>query len=123
MYLGEDYGDGYALGIDNKKDFVGKTSAQLTDTALKSLNLDELHEKMKGIDIPSTMQEVYSVVNQKQLNVSEKIISEIEGKLNVSQRREQMQVKMSDDDLAKIWQRICKICQRINCGCFGKIRT
>ncbi len=97
MYLGEDYGDGYALGIDNKKDFVGKTSAQLTDTALKSLNLDELHEKMKGIDIPSTMQEVYSVVNQKQLNVSEKIISEIEGKLNVSQRREQMQVKMCID--------------------------
>lgn len=108
MYLGEDYGDGYALGIDNKKDFVGKTSAQLTDTALKSLNLDELHEKMKGIDIPSTMQEVYSVVNQKQLNVSEKIISEIEGKLNVSQRREQMQVKMSDDDLAKIGREFAK---------------
>lgn len=108
MYLGEDYGDGYALGIDNKKDFVGKTSAQLTDTALKSLNLDELHEKMKSIDIPSTMQEVYSVVNQKQLNVSEKIISEIEGKLNVSQRREQMQVKMSDDDLAKIGREFAK---------------
>lgn len=108
MYLGEDYGDGYALGIDNKKDFVGKTSAQLTDTALKSLNLDELHAKMKGIDIPSTMQEVYSVVNQKQLNVSEKIISEIEGKLNVSQRREQMQVKMSDDDLAKIGREFAK---------------
>lgn len=108
MYLGEDYGDGYALGIENKKEFVGKTSAQLTDTALKSLNLEELHEKMKSIDIPSVMQEVYSVVNQRQIDVSEKIISEIEGKLNVSQGREQMQIKLSDDDLAKIGREFAK---------------
>lgn len=81
---------------------VEKASEGIGQVALDSLNLDELHEKMKSIDIPSVMDGVYSAVNEKQLNVSRKIISEIEGKVTISRNEKEAQVRLSSEDVEKL---------------------
>lgn len=100
--LGRWFSQGLGLGIEEDKSMVEKASEGIGQVALDSLNLDELHEKMKSIDIPSVMDGVYSAVNEKQLNVSRKIISEIEGKVTIFRNEKEAQVRLSPEDVEKL---------------------
>lgn len=92
-YLGEDYGDGYALGIEKKKKLVGRTSSELAETALDSLNMSDISSRMR---------------NTMALNTGRIAMSfSLETNANIMNRQEtNSMLKLSDEEIGKLAKEI-----------------
>lgn len=74
--LGKTLPQGVGLGIEDDTKLVEKASEEMSRTALDALNIEDLSEKMKSIDIPEVMDRVYMAVEERQGAVADKIIHE-----------------------------------------------
>lgn len=87
-YLGDDFGAGYALGIERKKKLVGRTSSELAETALDSLNMSDISSRMRdtmslntGRIARSFSLETNAIMNRQETNSMLKLSDEEIGKL------------------------------------------
>lgn len=93
QYLGEDYGDGYALGIERKKKLVGRTSSELTETALNSLNMSDISSRMRDTMSLNTGRIARSF--------------SLETNANIMNRQENhSMLKLSDEEIGKLAKEI-----------------
>lgn len=93
QYLGEDYGDGYALGIERKKKLVGRTSSELAETALDSLNMSDISSRMRNTMALNTGRIARSF--------------SLETNANIMNRQEtNSMLKLSDEEIGKLAKEI-----------------
>ena len=93
QYLGEDYGDGYALGIEKKKKLVGRTSSELAETALDSLNMSDISSRMRNTMALNTGRIARSF--------------SLETNANIMNRQEtNSMLKLSDEEIGKLAKEI-----------------
>lgn len=93
QYLGEDYGDGYALGIERKKKLVGRTSSELAETALDSLNMSDISSRMRNTMALNTGRIARSF--------------SLETNTNIMNRQEtNSMLKLSDEEIGKLAKEI-----------------
>lgn len=93
QYLGEDYGDGYALGIEKKKKLVGRTSSELAETALNSLNMSDISSRMRNTMALNTGRIARSF--------------SLETNANIMNRQEtNSMLKLSDEEIGKLAKEI-----------------
>lgn len=93
QYLGEDYGDGYALGIEKKKKLVGRTSSELAEAALDSLNMSDISSRMRNTMLLNTGRIARSF--------------SLETNANIMNRQEtNSMLKLSDEEIGKLAKEI-----------------
>lgn len=74
--IGKTLPQGFGLGIEDEARLAEKASEDMAETALDALNMEELAQKMKSIDIPEVMERVYAAVEDRQGTVADKIVHE-----------------------------------------------
>lgn len=92
-YLGDDFGAGYALGIEKKKKLVGRTSSELAETALDSLNMSDISSRMRNTMALNTGRIARSF--------------SLETNTNIMNRQEtNSMLKLSDEEIGKLAKEI-----------------
>lgn len=92
-YLGDDFGAGYALGIEKKKKLVGRTSSELAETALDSLNMSDISSRMRNTMALNTGRIARSF--------------SLETNANIMNRQEtNSMLKLSDEEIGKLAKEI-----------------
>lgn len=78
--LGKWFSQGLSLGIEDETKCVVKAAESVSESALGALDMDSIMDKLKDVDIPETMMQVYAAMDDRQSIVADRIVAEIEGK-------------------------------------------
>lgn len=77
--LGKWFSQGLSLGIEDETKCVVKAAESVSESALDALDMDSIMDKLKDVDIPETMMQVYAAMDDRQSIVADRIVAEIEG--------------------------------------------
>lgn len=100
--IGKTVPQGFGLGIEDDTKLAEKASENMSKAALKAVDVSELTEKIRSVDVPETMARVYMTVEDRQDAVADKIVRErITRKKNenLESTDNNMVHKMSDEDI------------------------
>ena len=89
------------LGIDDEAQNVADSAADMSRAALDAIDTDGINEKLKGIDIDSTMDKVYDAVSGHNAVISDNITSEMLVKVKAD-TKDDMTVKLSEGDITML---------------------
>ena len=78
--LGKWFSQGLSLGIEDETKCVVKAAESVSESALDALDMDSIMDKLKDVDVPETMMQVYAAMDDRQSIVADRIVAEIEGK-------------------------------------------
>ena len=78
--LGKWFSQGLSLGIEDETKCVVKAAESVSESALDALDTDSIMDKLKDVDIPEAMMQVYAAMDDRQSIVADRIVAEIEGK-------------------------------------------
>lgn len=77
--LGKWFSQGLSLGIEDETKCVVKAAESVSESALDALDMDSIMDKLKDVDVPETMMQVYAAMDDRQSIVADRIVAEIEG--------------------------------------------
>lgn len=111
---GKNFDLGLSRGIEGNKKYAIKAAEELGNDTLEALDMSEVKEKMKGIDVSSVMDKVYMAFDDKKSRVADKMTSAVAVKENLAwkQRELSLSTKISDEDVEKIAVAFAKVASR-----------
>ena len=111
---GKNFDLGLAVGIENNKKYAIRKAEELGNDTLEALDLSEVQEKMKGIDVSSVMDKVYMAFDDKKNRVADKMTSAVAMKENLAWKQREMSLNatISEEDINKIAVAFAKVASR-----------
>ena len=101
---GKNFDLGFKLGIEQNAKAAVSAAEELSKNTLEAINLDEISEKVKTLDIPKTMARVQMAVEDRNEKVAKKVTASVaayerlkaDGHSNSSVTKEDMYSLLSD---------------------------
>lgn len=97
--LGGDFGEGYAIGISDKEKEVSKASRGIAQTAAEYADAEDIRAKLKELDVPAIMSDIYSVGEIRQRQMSEKVVAAMSAK---EADRGEIRASLSEEDIQRL---------------------
>ena len=78
--MGYSFDEGLEVGIKKHAKYAIAEAEELAENTLNALDMDSIMDKLKDVDVPETMMQVYAAMDDRQSIVAGRIVAEIEGK-------------------------------------------
>lgn len=78
--MGYSFDEGLEVGIKKHAKYAIAEAEELAENTLNALDMDSIMDKLKDVDVPETMMQVYAAMDDRQSIVADRIVAEIEGK-------------------------------------------
>ncbi len=101
---GKNFDLGLAVGVEKNKKYAVAAAEGLAEDTLDALDMSQVRDKMKNIDIPETMSRVYMAVEGRKEQIASKMSSSIEARENAKWKglEREEDVHLSNEDIRKL---------------------
>ena len=102
--LGRWFSQGLAIGIEDDTKLAVKASEDMSNDILDAVNVDNLSEALKNIDVPNVMSRIYMAVDDRQSQVADKVTAAVSAKENIAwgSRVSEQKMNLPDEDIEKL---------------------
>ncbi|WP_066737065.1 phage tail tape measure protein [Bariatricus massiliensis] len=94
--VGRWYSQGFGLGIKQESKSATDAAEELSQNTLKAININEISQRLKDIDVPDIMSQIYAVVEDQHKIVADKIVVEIEAKELMKERKQADEISRNE---------------------------
>ncbi len=109
--IGKTLPQGFGLGIEDDAGLAEKASANMAETALDALSMDELALKVKSIRLPEMMDSIYMAVEERNAKVAEKVTASVAAREKLKDSGNQ-NLSVSKEDIRDILSDMSKLMVR-----------
>lgn len=97
--MGGDFGEGYAIGISDEERNVSKASQGIAQAAVESADAVDIRNKLKMLDVPAIMADIYSTGEIRQQQMAEKVIATMSAK---EMGHADVKARISEEDVQRL---------------------
>lgn len=109
--IGKTLPQGFGLGIEDDAGLAEKALANMAETALDALSMDELALKVKSIRLPEMMDSIYMAVEERNAKVAEKVTASVAAREKLKDSENQ-NLSVSKEDIRGILSDMSKLMVR-----------
>jgi len=102
--IGKTLPQGFGVGVDEDADVAVKSAEEMSAATLDAIDTDVISKKLQGINIPDTMSRIYAAVDDRQNQVSQRVIAAVSGKENLAWREKKSEqiAHIPEEDINKL---------------------